>query len=45
MTQAGLERWPLVSQAGTLNRWASMPTGEEATKSTNKPYSVVKNMY
>jgi len=46
MAHARLEPpWPFTSQAGMLNRWASRPIGEQSTKSTNKPYPVVKNIY
>jgi len=45
MAQAGLESWTFASHAGTHNRSANRPTGEQARKYTNKPYPVVKNMY
>jgi len=42
MTRVELEPLPFTSQAITLNQYTKQASDEVATKSTNKPYPVVK---
>jgi len=44
MAQAGLNLGIHLASRHTYC-WASRPTGEQDTKSSNKPYPVVKNIY
>ena len=46
MAQSGFEPWPFTSKASILStELAGQLVKERATRCTNKPYPVVKNMY